>query len=115
MHAPTKSCLLDPIPTYLLKECIDLLLISITKITNLSLVSGVVPCSLKSAIITPRIKKPGLNRDDLKNYRPVSNVPFLGKIIERAVLLQQQRYLDENSLKQSFNLHINKIILLKLL
>ena len=99
MQAPTKSCLLDPIPTSLLKECIDLLLPSITKITNFSLVSGIVPCSLKSAVITPKIKKPGLNRDGLNNYRPISNVPFLGKIIERAVLLQLQRYLDENNLE----------------
>ena len=59
MQAPTKSCLLDPIPTSLLKECTDLLLPSITKITNFSLVTGIVPCSLKSAVITPKIKKPG--------------------------------------------------------
>ena len=36
-----KSCLLDPVPTFLLKDCVDILLPSITKLVNLSLFEGV--------------------------------------------------------------------------
>ena len=35
--SPTKSCLLDLLPTFLIKECIDILLQSITKLVNCSL------------------------------------------------------------------------------
>ena len=43
MNSPTKSCLLDPWPTFLLKECLNILLPSITKLVNCSLAEGVVP------------------------------------------------------------------------
>jgi hypothetical protein len=39
---------------------------------------------LKKAIVTPVIKKHGLDSADLSNYRPVSNLPILAKVIERA-------------------------------
>ena len=45
--SPTKSCLLDPLPTFLIKECIDILLPSITKLVNYSLSEGLVPDGLK--------------------------------------------------------------------
>ena len=62
--SPSKSCQLDPIPNYLLKECIDLLLPVITNITNLSLLSGIVPHAFKSAVITPLIRKTKLSLID---------------------------------------------------
>ena len=45
--SPTKSCLLDPLPTFLIKECIDILLPSITKLINFSLSEGLVPDGFK--------------------------------------------------------------------
>ena len=42
-NSPIKSCLLDPVPTFLLEECVDILLPSITKFANLSLIEGVFP------------------------------------------------------------------------
>ena len=45
--------------------------------------SAVFPLSCKSSIIIPLIKKPGLDSETLKNYRPVANLPFLSKVIER--------------------------------
>ena len=56
------------------------------KITTLTLESGVVPDHFKKAIVTPLIKKSGLDSDVLKNYRPVSNLSFLSKIVEKVVL-----------------------------
>ena len=52
MISPTKSCLLDPYPTFLVKECIDILLPSITRLVNCSLLEGFVPDGLKKAIVT---------------------------------------------------------------
>ena len=72
--SPTKSCLLDPWPTFLIKECIDILLPSLTKLVNCSLMEGCVPDAFKTAVVTPLIKKAHLPLDDLKNYRPVSGL-----------------------------------------
>lgn len=95
----TKSCKLDPIPTIILKEkCLDTLTVPITSIINKSLSCGVVPLQLKSALITPVIKKTTLNHDDLASYRPVSNLPFLSKLLERAVAEQVHNYLQDNQL-----------------
>jgi len=84
--APTKSCALDPIPTFLLKEVIDVLLPYLTSMVNASLREGRLPQSQKHAVVTPLLKKAGLNADKLKNYRPVSNLTLTSKLVERAVL-----------------------------
>ena len=44
------------------------------------------------------LKKAGLDVEELKNFRPVSNLPFMGKIIERAAVSQFQAYMRENDL-----------------
>ncbi len=85
IDAPTKSCQLDPLPTALMKECIDLLLPTLLKIINTSLTSSTVPAPFKKAIITPLLKKPGLDKNAEKSYRPVSNLPFLSKILEKVL------------------------------
>ena len=56
-ESPTKSCSLDPIPTFLLKDCLDILLSSITKLVNHSLIEGSFPNSFKKAVVTPLIKR----------------------------------------------------------
>ena len=73
MQSPTKSCTLDPIPTFLLKEMVDVLLPYVTAMINTSLREGRLPSSHKHAVVTPLIKKAGLDAEELKNYRPVSN------------------------------------------
>ena len=53
----------------------------------------------KQAIVTPLLKKSGLDPNDLKNFRPVSNLPFISKILEKVVLTRQlQKHLSENEL-----------------
>ena len=64
-ESPTKSCPLDPIPTFLLKDCLDILLPSITKLVNYSLIEGSFPSTFKKAVVTPLIKKVSLLRNDL--------------------------------------------------
>ena len=92
------TCSLDPVPTPLLLECIDPLLPSITHIVNESLTSGVFPSTYKTAVVKPLLKKTGLNQNILNNFRPVSNLSFLSKIIEKIVLKQIFEYLDCHSL-----------------
>ena len=91
---PSKHCKLDPIPTWLLKKTLDELLPCITKLFNLSLSSGHVPESFKTSLLTPLLKKPNLDPNVLKNYRPIANLPFLGKVLERIVTTQLKSHLD---------------------
>ena len=69
--SPVKSCKLDPIPTWLLRDCAHYITPVLTTIVNMSLRTGVMPSHLKRAHVRPIIKKPGLDKDILNNYRPV--------------------------------------------
>ena len=53
------------------------------------------PSHLKRAHVRPMIKKPGLDKDILNNYRPVSNLPYLSKTIERVVAARQSAHMSE--------------------
>lgn len=75
----SKSCQLNSLPMWLAKECMDEILPIITQIINRSLTLGEVPMQLKHAIIKPLLKKLNLELTK-KNYRPVSNLPFLSQI-----------------------------------
>ena len=58
---------------------------NITNIVNLSLSSGNFHHTLKESVISPLLKKPILDKDELSNYRPISNLSLISKIIERVV------------------------------
>ena len=94
----TKSCDLDPIPTALVKECADILVTPITNIINYSLREGSFPNCFKTAYVTPLLKKPNLDRNLLKNYRPVSNLSFIFKLNEKVVAKQLNNYIDSEGL-----------------
>ena len=81
--AQCKSSDLDPIPNSLVKDSIDILVTPIASIVNLSLSKGCFPSHLKSTLVSSLLKIPTLSRDDMKNYRPVSNLSFLSKILEK--------------------------------
>ena len=67
MAAPVKSSSLDPIPTYLLRECIDVILPYLTAMVNTSLRCSCLPASQKMAVVTPLLKKASLEPHELKN------------------------------------------------
>ena len=69
---------------------------------NASLTSGYVPQSFKIAVIKPILKKPNLDPNDLSNYRPISNLPFPSKILEKAVTKQLCSFLQSNSTLEVF-------------
>ena len=99
---PTKHCDLDPIPTKLLVQCIPELLPLISFIVNTSLQHGIFPQHLKTALVRPSIKSLGLDSEILSNYRPISNLSFLSKIIEKCVSKQLGSYLEEHNLLSKF-------------
>ena len=89
---PNKSCDLDLIPISLVLDCICVLLNPITNIVNYSL-QGSFPSCFKTAHVTLLLKKAGLDRNTLKNYRPVSNLKYISKLIEKAVARQINEHL----------------------
>ncbi len=80
---------------------IDEILTLLTKIINLSLQLGNMSTSLKKAIIKPILKKLGLELIN-KNYRRVSNLAFLSKLIERVVVLKLVDHLLNIGLMDKF-------------
>ena len=73
----------------------------ITQIINVSLQLGDMSLSLKRAIINPLLKKLGLELIK-KNYRPLSNLAFISKLIEEAVAVQLIEHLTINELYDKF-------------
>ena len=119
LDSPSKHCDLDPLPTTLLKESLNCLLPSITCIINDSLLSGDVPKSFENALVKPLLKKPGLDPNIFKNYRPVSNLPFLSKILEKVVLKRLLAHLNLNELNEIYQSaykknHLTETALLKI-
>ena len=95
---PNKQSTADPLPTWLLKECAATIAPFITQLVNSSLTTGRVPATFNVATITPLPKKPGLDTADAKNYRPISNLSVLSKMLERVVAKQLVNYLNINKL-----------------
>ena len=101
LSSKPKSCNLDPIPSHIVKECADELTPLICRIVNLSLETATFPQKYKHAIVTPLLKKPSLDTE-LKNYRPVSNLSFISKLIEEFVSQQMNTHLLNSSLLKPF-------------
>ena len=101
LKAAPKTCIIDPLPTSLFLDCLDVLLPYITSVFNSSLTSGFFPPAFKSAIVRPTLKKPSLDSECLQNYRPISTLPFLSKILEKIVLSQLLLHLTRNDLLHS--------------
>ena len=98
--SPNKNCDLDPLATNLLKLVLPELGPYILRVINTSLSTGIFPAAFKTALVSPRLKKPSLNPDELSNYRPVSNLSFLSKTLERVVAKQLCAHLDMNNLHE---------------
>jgi hypothetical protein len=98
MNCPTKSSPLDPLPTFVLKECLSTLAPWIAEFVNLSLNTATFPHEMKLAHVIPLLKKNGLDPDVLSNYRPVSLLSFLSKLLERVVAKQLVNHLESQSL-----------------
>ena len=94
----SKTCDLDPLPANLVLRCLDVLWVPLLHIVNLSLATDVVPHILKNACVVPLLKRQSLNSDVMGNYRPVSNLSYVSKVIEKYVYRQVIVDLESNSL-----------------
>ena len=100
LTAPSKTYTLNPVPTWLVKRFVDLLARDIADSFNASLQTGYFSASQKQARVSARLKKPSMDPDDLNSFRPISNLTFLSKIVERVAVRQLVRRADENDLLQ---------------
>jgi hypothetical protein len=89
-------------PGDILKQSMDVLAGPITDIANSSLVTGVFPTTFKKGIICPLIKKHSLDHDEFSSYRPITNIAFPSKVLERVSATQTMNYLLENNLLAKF-------------
>lgn len=81
-----KSSALDFVPTSLLKACPTVFSEIISNLANLSFQEGCFPQMFKTAVVTPLIKKPNLDPTNFANFRPISNLNNISKILERLFL-----------------------------
>ena len=85
-----------------MKQCLDVLVPIITRIVNKSFSTATVPTSFKLAAIIPILKKANLIPDILKNFRPISNLSFVSKILEKVASIQLLSHKDHFSLREKF-------------
>jgi len=84
--------------TWLLKECSSVRVPAIANIVNLSLISGQFHPTLKESAISPLLKKSTLDKEELSNYQPISNLPLIFKIIKQVVKPRLTDHITSNSL-----------------
>ena len=73
----------------------------LTKIFNVSITTGTFPSSLKKGAVQPTLK-PTLDLEQYSSYRPIANIAFLSKTIERLAATQACNYLTDNDLLPKF-------------
>ena len=104
-----KSCnkvvpVIDTITGPLLKCNVNTLAPVLTRIVNSSIETSIyiVPSVMKHAAVTPLLKKTGLDLEQMTNYRPISNLSFVSKLLEKHVATQVRQHLEENGLFDVF-------------
>ena len=109
LNSSSKSCDLDPFPTSVLKNCLDILKTPITDIIDMSMETSTFPQNFKEAHVRPLLKKTYLAKNEQKNYRPVSNLGFISKILEKIVANRLQAHrkngLLSNLLQSAYRKH----------
>ncbi len=96
------TCALEPFTTALVKSNLSVISLLITQIINHSLQAGHVLPALKIAVIRPPLKKSTLDPEVFANHRPISNLPFLSKVLQKVVAVQLHNHLKQNSLYEAF-------------
>ena len=96
----TKAPGIDGISGFFLKAGAEVLCKPITELCNLSISKSTFPSECKIAKLKPLYKKGP--RTEAKNYRPISLLPIISKVIEKVVQNQTQCYLDQNNILYKF-------------
>ena len=115
LSSSSKSCDLDPIPTSVLRNCVDILVTTITDIIIISMDTSTFP---KKINVRPLLKK-HLFLNELKNHRPVSNLSFITKILEEVVDHRLQAHIKNNHISNPLQsayrkYHSTESVLLKI-
>ena len=93
---PDNSSTADPVPTFVLKQIIDLIVPFVTELFRRSLATGRFLSRFKDASITPTVKKVGLDPSDASSYRPISNLAAFDTV-DHEILIQR--------LQSTYNIH----------
>lgn len=117
-HMKPTTCSLDFIPSSFPKDVIDTVGPSILLTINSSLTKGIFPAAFKHAEVQPLLKKPNLDLSILNNFRPISKLPFLSKVLEKVVSTQILAFMCHNNIFEKFQsgfrvLHSTETVLLK--
>ena len=96
-----KHCEIDSIPTKIPLQCLESLLPTITQIINLSLDQSIFSRDWKTAVVRPLLKKSGMELVP-SSYRPVSNLPYLSKVVEKAMLTQFEEHCKKHHLLSDY-------------
>ncbi|KAI5608745.1 hypothetical protein C0J50_12193 [Silurus asotus] len=95
------TCPLGAVPARILKEAVDIIG-PILVFINSCFSVGTVPAAFKHAIAGPQLKKPNLDSSILSNYRPISNLSFSSKLMEKLVFTQLQFHLQLHVIGDTF-------------
>ena len=93
----SSSAGITEIPTKVLKQASEYLLLPLTKIYNCCLHTGIIPDDFKVAVVTPLYKNKG-DKADINNYRGISVLSPFAKVFEKAIAEQITFYFESNQL-----------------
>src|SRR6218665_167131 len=82
----------------------------LTVLCNRSIQDGILPASQKLSILVPALKCEGIDSNDPVNYRPIANVLFVSKVIEKIIAFQMSSYLETNNLLPGIQSGFRKVI-----
>ena len=97
-RAPPNQSKSDPAPTWLVKRFGEQLTPVLVRMCNASISSNHLPTNHKTAIVTPILKKPTMDPLDPASYRPVSNLTFVSKLVEKIVNVRLSEFADQHTL-----------------
>ena len=101
LHLKPSACPSDCIPPRLLKEVLGTVGPSVLSIINCCLTTGCVPAAFKHAVVKPLLKKKNVDPSILSNFRPISQLPFLSKVLEKVVHTQLQSFLISHNIHET--------------
>ena len=108
--APFKSSDYDPITTSLVKDCIDILLTPITSIVNLSLSGGSFPSHFNCALVSPVLKKPILDKDNMNYIQSGFNLSFLSTVREKVAASRLNSQINSSNTSNHYQSACKKFI-----
>ena len=95
------TCKLDPFCTSIIMQHSHFILVYVHLI-NLCFSTGIFPTGFKSAVVKPLLKKPTLDYEVLKNFRPISNLTFVSKLIEKVIAERLVSHMQDNGMVEKF-------------